>query len=379
MRGKRERRRFSETSTRITPAHAGKTWLASAHAQLERDHPRACGENCRIPVTEKMRKGSPPRMRGKHEGRLDNGNYEGITPAHAGKTSECSSTRAECGDHPRACGENQRHRQSPRTSAGSPPRMRGKLHKRGLLRGSLGITPAHAGKTTTRKNRKKKKRDHPRACGENRLDEKPYGEFKGSPPRMRGKRFSRNNKRRRSGITPAHAGKTKRMRKIWLRAWDHPRACGENTGLFWSKAFNEGSPPRMRGKHGDDYRLTSVYGITPAHAGKTFSSLFNRQTVGDHPRACGENFGRRNRITSFEGSPPRMRGKQNIAPAHLLYLGITPAHAGKTSRLQTRALATGDHPRACGENHATPLRRRCLWGSPPRMRGKLIETLRKLL
>ena len=30
------------------------------------------------------------------------------------------------------------------------------------------------------------------------------------------------------GITPAHAGKTRHMGRIYLADEDHPRACGEN-------------------------------------------------------------------------------------------------------------------------------------------------------
>ena len=71
----------------------------------------------------------------------------GITPAHAGKTAKGKVATLACGDHPRACGENAVEQQNESDSAGSPPRMRGKLHAAHTAGEPGGITPAHAGKT----------------------------------------------------------------------------------------------------------------------------------------------------------------------------------------------------------------------------------------
>ena len=45
-----------------------------------------------------------------------------------------------------------------------------------------------------------------------------------------------------------------------------------------------------------------------------------------------------------------MRGKQVQLVSNLRQAGITPAHAGKTGGTMTAQEASGDHPRACGEN-----------------------------
>ena len=50
------------------------------------------------------------------------------------------------------------------------------------------------------------------------------------------------------------------------------------------------------------------------------------------------------------GSPPRMRGKLGEALFKLRVARITPAHAGKTSKLYHFFEMITDHPRACGEN-----------------------------
>ena len=94
---------------RITPAHAGKTRRKYINRGIRWDHPRACGENCYNVFIVQPRKGSPPRMRGKHALRKLGESIIRITPAHAGKTILHSLGCVRCRDHPRACGENTMH------------------------------------------------------------------------------------------------------------------------------------------------------------------------------------------------------------------------------------------------------------------------------
>ena len=155
-------------------------------------------------------------------------------------------------------------------------------------------------------------------------------EAEGSPPRMRGKRLPVVSRRKPVGITPAHAGKTTRMTSCALHARDHPRACGENLTAPRAENARRGSPPRMRGKQGQGRTAARAWGITPAHAGKTQGSLRRPLLKRDHPRACGENFLGLNTPVFALGSPPRMRGKHDRELQALAQEGITPAHAGKT-------------------------------------------------
>ena len=48
----------------------------------------------------------------------------------------------------------------------SPPRMRGKASRGGLILKDDGITPAYAGKSALRLTAKDPSGDHPRMCGE---------------------------------------------------------------------------------------------------------------------------------------------------------------------------------------------------------------------
>ena len=86
----------------------------------------------------------------------------------------------------------------------------------------------------------------------------------------------------------------------------------------------------MRGKLACNTETGDDGGITPAHAGKTFAGTDVARALGDHPRACGENRTALLKMHRHSGSPPRMRGKLVQWPDDIRDAGITPAHAGKT-------------------------------------------------
>ena len=126
--------------------------------------------------------------------------------------------------------------------------MRGKA---GTPAGGLpadGITPAYAGKRSTRKPKNSGKRDHPRLCGEKLSVGLCSDKMTGSPPPMRGKAYHPHYHLLLLGITPAYAGKSGYTRQRTSGRWDHPRLCGEKQ-LQKNIPINvPGSPPPMRGK-----------------------------------------------------------------------------------------------------------------------------------
>ena len=147
----------------------------------------------------------------------------------------------------------------------------------------------------------------------------------------------------------------------------------------------------MRGKRSGCPRGMNLFRITPAYAGKTFSVRSFKKCRQDHPRVCGENviaictqsvdmritpayagktIHRHDRTKSHAGSPPRMRGKPLFSALGGNNSRITPAYAGKTHCLLHRLPPFTDHPRVCGENSASKIKRSISDGSPPRMRGK---------
>ena len=257
---------------------------------------------------------------------------------------------------------------------GSPPRVRGKPERGRSVHRGRGITPARAGKTPFRQRCADGHEDHPRACGENTVGSILTGWNDGSPPRVRGKRVRERDLSRDERITPARAGKTMTVSATTLAAGDHPRACGENSRIGSRPTFHPGSPPRVRGKRIPWNAIHWRLGITPARAGKTARRFARFTAMPDHPRACGENLSDTVRGSSAAGSPPRVRGKHAAWYAALTADGITPARAGKTFSQTWSGLQNRDHPRACGENRGTSRHFNGDWGSPPRVRGKPCRT-----
>ena len=253
---------------------------------------------------------------------------------------------------------------------GSPPRVRGKLIALDNFRWTLRITPARAGKTHEAGAGHHRPEDHPRACGENYNPISVYGAGIGSPPRVRGKPSGKTTLRDVPRITPARAGKTTVAGAGGITATDHPRACGENSLKSLKAVASYGSPPRVRGKHWTHWTITDNPGITPARAGKTHAAAVSAARIRDHPRACGENVNRLTACGQNKGSPPRVRGKPSYNSSNRSSTRITPARAGKTRRAFWNRRTVRDHPRACGENSFVKFPIKMSLGSPPRVRGK---------
>ena len=149
-------------------------------------------------------------------------------------------------------------------------------------------------------------------------------------PHMRGKDVELFALFVHHGITPACAGKRWIMMKPGWRCRDHPRVCGEKSLLLGSSGSMGESPPHMRGKARHCAAVHGYRGITPAHAGKSFTSFYHCTTFWDHPRTCGEKLIPPLLGFGLTGSPPHMRGKAKTLKALLIAVRITPAHAGKS-------------------------------------------------
>ena len=91
-------------------------------------------------------------------------------------------------------------------------------------------------------------------------------------------------------------------------------------------------------------------GIIPALAGNTTRICSRAILRGDHPRACGEHIAHADCVEHIQGSSPRLRGTPGRTGVERRRGGIIPALAGNTDRVTKKAAAFGDHPRACGEH-----------------------------
>ena len=108
------------------PRMRGKGAFFEVLNTAQKDHPRACGEKVSSPVLSTDLKGSPPRMRGKADGAGGRAALGRITPACAGKSFLALPKIREIGDHPRVCGEKPFPQLESTVPPGSPPRVRGK-------------------------------------------------------------------------------------------------------------------------------------------------------------------------------------------------------------------------------------------------------------
>ena len=152
---------------------------------------------------------------------------------------------------------------------------------------------------------------------------------RGSPPRVRGKVTSFNRFCCPYGITPACAGKRQRKKLSRYFSWDHPRVCGEKRRHALDYPRRHGSPPRVRGKASAPGFTTRLPRITPACAGKRKHLCCPPSNCGDHPRVCGEKDWPYAMPLYHGGSPPRVRGKDQVKPGDKRAVLITPACAGK--------------------------------------------------
>ena len=135
-------------------------------------------------------------------------------------------------------------------AVGSPPQVRGKPGRHQQYLDAAWITPAGAGKTACSVPSSASSRDHPRRCGENKI------EAEWNLPELE----------------------------------DHPRRCGENLYFRCQQRIHRGSPPQVRGKLSKSTIASANRRITPAGAGKTGIEQLLEIDNGDHPRRCGENY-----------------------------------------------------------------------------------------
>ena len=145
--------------------------------------------------------------------------------------------------------------------------------------------------------------------------------------------------------------------------------CGEQSTKDDIHLVFEGSPPRVRGTATSLLWLDPCKGITPACAGNRLPYALPGMGRQDHPRVCGEQALEDGGVQVFIGSPPRVRG--TVVEHHIDNPSnrITPACAGNSRPAFPGHPPPWDHPRVCGEQSAVFLASRRYGGSPPRVRG----------
>ena len=181
----------------------------------------------------------------------------------------------------------------------------------------VGITPAWAGKRRQAHQQCADHQDHPRMGGEKQYGCFLQHRLQGSPPHGRGKVPIWHRSSSRSRITPAWAGKSPGVLHGEGLDWDHPRMGGEKAVCRQIEKWCVGSPPHGRGKAPILTRMRRRSGITPAWAGKRLkrshrSGIFISGPIPFHSvlhRPAGSGGSRAGRDGSPAGQP------QNAGPA----------------------------------------------------------------
>ena len=148
----------------------------------------------------------------------------------------------------------------------------------------------------------------------------------------------------------ANAGTTATYLTKACKLKDHPRSCGNHNSMPRDSGKYLGSPPLMReppffnSKRKPPTRSpllmreppliggsnVNTTGITPAHAGTTTRHCVQTRRYRDHPRSCGNHGGPYNQTKTLSGSPPLMREPPDNRCSKRSIAGFTPAHAGTT-------------------------------------------------
>ena len=200
--------------------------------------------------------GSSPRGRGKRHTFGHCRDTGGLIPAWAGKTTQVSAPDSLSEAHPRVGGENENAPKLVDVSQGSSPRGRGKRDTIWQGISTVGLIPAWAGKTITRRSKRRPSPAHPRVGGENAC--------------------SLITRLSRSWLIPAWAGKTSSRSVHSSSSGAHPRVGGENNGGLNLTGWDPGSSPRGRGKRVTHGVEVVADGLIPAWAGKTSAVTCNR-------------------------------------------------------------------------------------------------------
>ena len=354
----------------LIPAHAGKTCFRRSVWRRGPAHPRSRGENLFSPFSLATRAGSSPLTRGKRPGCARSRMARRLIPAHAGKTRPIFLYRTPMRAHPRSRGENASFCGRRRLSRGSSPLTRGKPCSMCRRASSVGLIPAHAGKTHAKPGYPKTAEAHPRSRGENCTPGTRVPVTQGSSPLTRGKHHDGRPPGLHRRLIPAHAGKTGAHGLRTCDAEAHPRSRGENLHLVGTRLEDGGSSPLTRGKHRPLTASKPMQRLIPAHAGKTDVHVGSGWWHGAHPRSRGENS--RSSLTSSpgRGSSPLTRGKPSTPDAPRVRVGLIPAHAGKTPNTRPSTHSTRAHPRSRGENAEYKALDALDEGSSPLTRGK---------
>ena len=192
-----------------------------------RDHPRTRGDKDPQTSAVRLSDGSPPHTRGQVFAALSAYRRQRITPAHAGTSFLIGKPYLSYRDHPRTRGDKVNWVFRLLRGLGSPPHTRGQARIATVFLSLSRITPAHAGTSTQSEYFPFSWRDHPRTRGDKEGWCRYECRTDGSPPHTRGQVGRQLRFDDRPRITHAHAGTRPASQNPECQEEDHPRTRGD--------------------------------------------------------------------------------------------------------------------------------------------------------
>ena len=186
---------------------------------------------------------------------------------------------------------------------------------------------------------------------------------------MRGNRLLAERHQAEHGSIPARAGEPVTNQPDIEKSTVYPRACGGTAVDPEIVTFAYGLSPRVRGNPFRRQGAGGERGSIPARAGEPDRPDRCRCFLRVYPRACGGTACMGERLPSYLGLSPRVRGNLIGCRVDPAGIGSIPARAGKPDQLAASEYPGGVYPRACGETLSSALRPRPRTGLSPRVRG----------
>ena len=150
------------------------------------------------------------------------------------------------------------------------------------------------------------------------------------------------------GLIPAYAGRTpsRKSKSSCVRA--HPRLRGADQNWWLRFPGSWGSSPLTRGGQCCFCSSAATGGLIPAYAGRTGFGCESRFCEGAHPRLRGADGAARAEGYDFVGSSPLTRGGLDTPSTIEVNGGLIPAYAGRTRWGDAPIHGPWAHPRLRG-------------------------------
>ena len=192
---------------------------------------------------------------------------------------------------------------------GSSPRVWGQADEYTRADYRFRIIPTRVGTSQAMRAATYRARDHPHACGDKALKQRPYTVYKGSSPRVWGQAVRCRSYMQAYRIIPTRVGTRKISIDLCVMLWDHPHACGDKTRYRNAPCQFLGSSPRVWGQVYQDRCFLGIYRIIPTRVGTSSLRHLRRWSRQDHPHACGDKLPPFRISPVLSGSSPRVWGQ----------------------------------------------------------------------